>query len=133
MQKQAVPLLLPESPIIGTGIEHLIARDSGFAIVAKKAGKVVYADSQKIEILNEDEKIDLYHLSNFLPSNQKTALSHKLLVKIGDQIHADQIIADGAAISNGELAIGKNLLVAFTTWKGYNYEDAIIINEISSL
>lgn len=129
MQKQAVPLIQPDSPIVATGTEHIVARDSGFAIVARNAGKVTYADSQKIEILNENAETDVYYLDNFLPSNQKTALYHSSLVKIGDQIAKQQIIADGAAIDNGELAIGKNLLVAFTTWKGYNYEDALIISE----
>ena len=129
MQKQAVPLLKPEAPLVATGIEQLVARDSGFAIVAQQPGEVVYADSQYIEILNSQNELDRYDLYNFLPSNQKTALFHNLLVQKGDQVVANQIIADGSGIKRGELAIGKNLLVAFTTWKGYNYEDALIVSE----
>ncbi len=129
MQKQAIPLLRPEAPIVATGAEHLVARDSGFALVAKNAGQVVYADSQKIVIKTTADELDTYHLDNFLPSNQKTALHHSSLVKTGETVKAHQVIADGAAMKNGELAIGQNLLVAFTTWKGYNYEDALIISE----
>lgn len=129
MQKQAIPLLRPQAPIVGTGTEHLVARDSGFALVARNAGQVIFADSQKIIIKTENTEPDTYYLDNFLPSNQKTALHHTSLVKSGEDVKAHQVIADGAAIKNGELAIGQNLLVAFTTWKGYNYEDALIISE----
>ena len=115
MQKQAVPLIVAESPIVGTGNELAIARDSGFALVSKNAGKVVYADSSLIEIIKEDQEIESYYLTDFLASNQRSALFHNLLVKVGDTVTKNQVLADGPSIDKGELAIGKNLLVAFTT------------------
>ena len=129
MQKQAVPLINSDSPIVGTGNENLIARDSGFCLIARNSGEVIYADSEIIKIKNAQNKIDKYLPTNFLPSNQRTALFHKLLVKAGDKVEKNQIIADGSSIQNGELAIGKNVLVAFTTWRGYNFEDAVIVSD----
>ena len=129
MQKQAVPLITADSPIIATGNEVAIARDSGFALVSKTAGKVVYADSSLVQIEDEKNKIENYYLTDFLASNQRSALFHNLLVKNGDLVEKNQIIADGPSVKGGELAIGQNLLVAFTTWKGYNFEDALIISD----
>lgn len=130
MQKQAVPLVRPVAPIVGTGIEKQIAIDSGFALIAENPGKVIYADSSKISIQENDKKtIRHYHPYNFLNSNQRTALFHRVLVKKGATVIAKQILADGSSIDHGELALGQNLRVAFMTWKGYNYEDALIISD----
>lgn len=129
MQKQAVPLIEAESPIVATGNEFAIARDSGFALVSKSDGKVVYADSNLVKIEKVDQVVDSYYLTDFLASNQRSALFHNLLIKAGDEVKEKQVIADGSSINKGELAIGKNLLVAFTTWKGYNFEDALIISD----
>ena len=128
MQGQATPLIHPVSPIVGTGVEGRIARDSGLAIVAKEGGMVRYADSQRIVVESKTNTIE-YPLYNFERSNQKTALVHKALVTTGQRVKKDQILADGPSMQGGELALGQNVLVAFTTWRGYNFEDAIIISE----
>ena len=128
MQRQAVPLLVPEAPIVGTGVEHIAARDSGSTILAKANGVVEYVDAKKIIIKNAKAS-DTYYLANFERTNASTSLNHKPLVKIGDKVKAGQIIADGPSTENGELALGKNMTVAFMTFNGYNYEDAVILNE----
>ena len=128
MQGQGTPLIKASSPIVGTGTESTIASDAGLAIVAKKPGKVKYADAQRIVVESKGE-LEEYHLYNFNRSNQKTALTHNLLIKTGDRVKANQILADGPSMEKGELALGQNALVAFTTWRGYNFEDAIIISE----
>lgn len=130
MQKQAVPLINAHSPLVGTGIERLIARDSGFSILSKEEGIVEEVDSEMIKILGkESNKIITYKLYNFLPSNQQTVIFHNVLVKVGEKVKSRQIIADSCAMENGELALGNDILVAFMTWKGYNFEDALIVSD----
>ena len=164
MQRQAVPLLIPESPVVGTGIEYRAAKDSGATIVSDVEGLVLYADAKRIEIVTRPEedivatrgkviydvndpfnweayaniraskqldklvKIN-YPLIQFLRSNQDTAIIQKPLVKVGDMVSKGEVIADGPSTENGELALGRNVTVAFMTWEGYNYEDAIIMSE----
>ncbi len=128
MQRQAVPLLTCESPIVGTGVEHVAAKYSGSTVVAKADGVVEYADALKIIVKTAKAK-DTYYLANFERTNASSSLNHKPLVKKGDKIHAGQVIADGPSTQNGELALGKNMTVAFMTYNGYNYEDAVILNE----
>ena len=128
MQRQAVPLLVPEAPIVGTGVEYIAARDSGSTVLAKADGVVEYADSKKIIIKNAGAS-DTYYLANFERTNASTSLNHKPLVKAGDKVKRGQIIADGPSTDKGELALGKNMTVAFMTFNGYNYEDAVILNE----
>ena len=128
MQRQAVPLLRPESPIVGTGVEYIAARDSGSTIVAKADGVVEYADSKKIIVKNAKGK-DEYYLANFERSNAESNISHDPIVKKGDKIHRGEVIADGPSTKNGELALGRNMVVAFMTCNGYNYEDAVVLNE----
>ncbi|UCU26962.1 DNA-directed RNA polymerase subunit beta [Mycoplasma anserisalpingitidis] len=129
MQRQAVPLLQAEAPYVATGIEGDIAKYSAYNLVAKNAGEVVYVDSQKIHIKNDKGTTDKYVLRNFERSNQGTVINQIPIVKLGDKVEEGELIVDGSSFKNGELALGKNVLVAFTTWNGYNYEDAIILNE----
>ncbi|PAF46796.1 DNA-directed RNA polymerase subunit beta/beta' [Helicobacter sp. 12S02634-8] len=132
MQRQAVPLLKPDAPIVGTGIEKIIARDSWEAIKATRAGIVEKVDAKNIYVLGEDENgayIDTYALQKNLRTNQNTSFAQKPIVKIGDKVQVDQIIADGPSMDNGELALGKNIRVAFMPWNGYNFEDAIVVSE----
>ena len=128
MQRQAVPLLETEAPIVGTGVEYIAARDSGSTIVCKADGVVEYADSLKI-VVNVANGKDTYYLANFERSNASSCVNHHLLVKKGDKVHRGQVIADGPSTDKGELALGKNMTVAFMTFNGYNYEDAVILNE----
>ena len=128
MQRQAVPLLVSEAPIVGTGMECIAARDSGSTIVAKADGVVEYADGKKIIVKNAKGK-DTYYLADFERSNESTCFNHHPLVKQGDTIHRGMVIADGPSTEKGELALGKNMVVAFMTFNGYNYEDAVILNE----
>ncbi len=128
MQRQALPLLRPSIPYVGTGMEHVIAKDSGLAVVADAEGVVKRIDSQTIEV-KEKSGIHIYHLQKFERSNQATCINQVPIVKVGDKIVAGQIIADGPAMRNGELALGQNILVAYMTWNGYNYEDAIVMSE----
>ena len=128
MQRQAVPLLTTESPIVGTGVEATAARYSGSTIVCKADGVVDYADCKKIIVKTAKNK-DTYYLADFERSNAATCINHKPLVKKGDKVKMGQVIADGPSTQNGELAIGKNMIVAFMTYNGYNYEDAVILNE----
>ncbi|MFH1094397.1 MAG: DNA-directed RNA polymerase subunit beta [Candidatus Omnitrophota bacterium] len=124
MQRQAVPLLDPEAPLVGTGMEQKVAQDSGSVIIAKHPGVVKYVDATSIVIDNET-----YALKKFSRSNASTCVNQRPLVKTGQKIKKDQIIADGAATKDGELALGRNVLVAFMPWRGYNFEDAILISE----
>ncbi len=124
MQRQAVPLLQPEPPLIGTGMEARVAKDSGAVVVAKSAGTVKYVQADKIIINNTT-----YNLEKFVRSNANTCINQRPLVKVGQKVRAAQVIADGAATKNGELALGRNVLVAFMPWRGYNFEDAILISE----
>lgn len=128
MQRQAVPLLTTEAPRVGTGIEHRVAQNSGVSIVAKAAGEVEYVDAKKIIIDTKNGK-DTYYLSNFEPSNQGTCYTQRPIVEKGDKVKKDEIIADGPSTDQGELALGKNVVVAFMTYNGYNYEDAVILSE----
>ena len=131
MQRQAVPLLRPDAPIVGTGIEQVVAQDSGSSIVAKRSGIVDRVEASKIVIRVNDENdaADIYPIEKFQCSNMGTCINQKPLVNVGDIIEAGDIIADGPATNKGELALGKNLLVAFMSWNGYSYEDAIILSE----
>ncbi len=129
MQRQAVPLLKTEAPVIGTGMEPKAAVDSGVCVVAKKAGTVVSSVSDEIVIKNDDKTTDTYHLTKFLRSNQSNCYNQKPIVDKGEHVEAGQVIADGPSTSNGEMALGKNPLIAFMTWEGYNYEDAVLLSE----
>ncbi len=130
MQRQAVPLLVTDAPIVGTGMEYIAARDSGVVVLAKESGTVEYVDANRIRIRRDrDNGIDEYKLLKFKRSNQGTCINQKPIVNRGERVEAGEVIADGPATDMGEIALGKNLLVGFMTWEGYNYEDAIIINE----
>jgi DNA-directed RNA polymerase subunit beta (EC 2.7.7.6) len=129
MQRQAVPLVVAESPIVGTGIEHRIAKDSGSCIVTEKAGIVTYVDADRIEVTSDDNFVNQYRLIKFRRSNQGTVIHQKSIVRKGDRVGADQIIADGQSCDRGELALGRNVLVAFVSWEGYNFEDAILLSQ----
>jgi len=129
MQRQAVPLLKTEAPVIGTGMEPKAAVDSGVCVVAKKPGTVVSSVSDEIVIKNDDKTTETYHLTKFLRSNQSNCYNQKPIVDKGEHVEAGQVIADGPSTSNGEMALGKNPLIAFMTWEGYNYEDAVLLSE----
>ena len=130
MQRQAVPLLVTEAPIVGTGIEYKAARDSGVVLLAKNAGTVEFVDAENIRIRrDEDNGVDEYKLLKFKRSNQGTCINQRPIVSHGEQIAKGEVIADGPSTDMGEIALGKNLLIGFMTWEGYNYEDAIILNE----
>lgn len=129
MQRQAVPLLNPKAPIIGTGIEYKAAHDSGAALINKRAGEVVYVDAKRIVVKIEDGTTDEYRLTKFARSNSGTCYNQRPIVTVGDYVDAEEILADGPSMENGEMALGQNPLVAFMTWNGYNYEDAIIMSE----
>ena len=128
MQRQALPLLTTEAPFVGTGAEYIAARDSGSVVVAKADGVVSYCDGKKIVVKNAKGE-DVYYLATFERSNQGETFNHTPIVREGDKVKRGQIIADGPSTDKGELALGKNVVVAFTTFNGYNYEDAVILNE----
>ena len=135
MQRQAVPLLFPQAPLVGTGMEGLVARDSGSALFAESDGVVDQVDATRI-VVRHDEKgqdsvsaVKIYHLTKFQRSNQDTCVTQRPVVKRGDRVKQGQIIADGSSTEGGELALGRNLTVAFMVWKGYNFEDSIIISD----
>lgn len=128
MQRQALPLLTTEAPLIGTGVEYVAARDSGVCVLAKADGIVEYVDAKKIIVKNAKDK-DVYNLVTFERCNQGETANQRPIVRVGDKVHRGQIIADGQSTDLGELALGKNVVVAFTTFNGYNYEDAVILNE----
>lgn len=129
MQRQAVPLIKTEAPVIGTGLEYKAAKDSGAVVVSKRAGVVKKVSANKIVIETDDGKLDTYDVLKFVRSNHGTCYNQRPIVKVGERVEADQIIADGPSTDKGELALGKNVLVAFMPWEGYNYEDAILISE----
>ena len=129
MQRQAVPLLVTDSPIVGTGMEYKTAKDSGICVIAKNDGVVERISSDEIVIKTETGKRDKYKLIKYQRSNQSTCLNQRPIINFGDNVKAGQIIADGASTSNGELALGKNPLIGFMTWEGYNYEDAVLLSE----
>ncbi len=129
MQRQAVPLLVPESPIVGTGMEYKAARDSGVCILAKEGGVVERVSADEIQIRNDNHQIDKYKLIKFTRSNQGTCVNQRPIVNYGERVEKGDIIADGPSTSNGEIGLGRNILIGFMTWEGYNYEDAILLNE----
>ncbi len=129
MQKQAVPLLVTERPFVGTGIEYKAAVDSGVVVLAKRAGTVVSADANKIVIRAKDGDVDEYELIKFLRSNHGTCINQRPIVEVGQQVEEREVIADGPATDMGEISLGRNALIGFMTWEGYNYEDAVLINE----
>ncbi len=129
MQKQAVPLLRPENPIVATGMEYKAAVDSGVVVLAKRAGEVTYVSADYIKIRAKNGEIDEYKLIKFLRSNHGTCINQRPVVAVGQQVEEKEVIADGPATSNGEISLGRNALIGFMTWEGYNYEDAVLINE----
>ncbi len=129
MQRQAVPLLTTQAPAVGTGMEEKAAVDSGVCVLAKKAGTVTSVCSTDIEITYDDGNTENYHLIKFSRSNQSNCYNQKPIVRKGDRVEANQVIADGPSTANGELALGKNPLIGFMTWEGYNYEDAVLLSE----
>jgi DNA-directed RNA polymerase subunit beta len=138
MQRQAVPLLATEAPLVGTGMEYVAARDSGAVVVAKSSGTVISVDSSKIIVRTDEEegddssvgsRLETYYLTKYHRSNQNTCLNQKPIVREGDRIKRGEVIADGPATNQGELALGRNVLVAFMPWEGYNFEDAVIVSE----
>ena len=129
MQRQAVPLLTTEAPVVGTGMERRVAKDSGVCVVARKAGTVECAASKEIVIRNDDGTKDVYHLTKFMRSNQSNCYNQRPIVFKGEHVEMGQVIADGPSTSMGELALGKNPLIGFMTWEGYNYEDAVLLSE----
>jgi DNA-directed RNA polymerase subunit beta len=135
MQRQAVPLIVSEAPLVGTGIEGVVAKDSGVTIVAQRDGRVVDVDASRIVLSHEpdggrfDKPVTIYNLSKFVRSNQNTCFNHRPIVKKGQVVAAGQIIADGPATDQGELALGKNVTVAFMPWGGFNFEDSILVSD----
>ncbi|MBR6222399.1 MAG: DNA-directed RNA polymerase subunit beta [Lachnospiraceae bacterium] len=129
MQRQAVPLLRTEAPVVGTGMEGKAAVDSGVCIIARNAGTVVESSSKKIVVKCDDGSTDTYHVLKFSRSNQGNCMNQRPIVNKGDRVEAGEVIADGASTDNGELALGKNPLIGFMTWEGYNYEDAVLLSE----
>src|SRR5581483_10933021 len=139
MQRQAVPLLQPEAPLVGTGMEHIVARDSGAVVLARRPGVVEYVSANRIVVRAEtrskkadpvqDLPLDIYNLTKYRRSNQNTCINQRPIVSKGDRVKAGDVIADGPATDQGELALGRNVLVAFMPWGGYNFEDAILVSE----
>ena len=129
MQRQAVPLLKTESPIVGTGMEYKAACDSGVCVLAKRAGIVEKVTADHISIRTDDGQLDEYKLTKFMRSNQGTCINQRPVVEFGQRVEEREVIADGPATDNGEISLGKNALIGFMTWEGYNYEDAVLLNE----
>src|SRR5437016_10134684 len=139
MQRQAVPLLQPEAPLVGTGMEHVVARDSGAVVVAKRPGVAEYVSADRVVVRAEsrskktdpvqDLPLHLYHLTKYRRSNQNTCINQKPIVRKGQRVAVGEVIADGPGTDQGELALGRNVLVAFMPWGGYNFEDAILVSE----
>jgi len=129
MQKQAVPLMVTDSPIVGTGMEYKAACDSGVTVLCRRPGVVTFVESSKIVVKSDDGDSDVYPLIKFKRTNQGTCCNQRPIVRDGERVTAGQVIADGQATSQGEIALGKNALIGFMTWEGYNYEDAVLLNE----
>ncbi len=129
MQRQAVPLLKTESPIVGTGMEYKAGVDSGVCVLARHEGVVCSVSADEVTVTNDDGTVEEYHITKFMRSNQGTCINQVPVVERGQRIQKGQVIADGPATSNGEISLGKNALIGFMTWEGYNYEDAVLINE----
>ena len=129
MQRQAVPLLMPEAPIVGTGIEYRAAKDSGITVTAKNAGVVEKVTGDEIVVRNNKDGLDTYRLRKFKRTNGGTCINQRPVVVRGEKVNEGDLLADGPSTKNGEMALGRNVLIAFTTWEGYNYEDAVLISE----
>lgn len=129
MQRQAVPLLMPETPIVGTGIEYRAAKDSGITVTAKNAGVVEKVTGDEIAVRNDRDVLDVYKLRKFKRTNGGTCINQRPVVSRGEKVKQGELLADGPSTKNGEMALGRNVLIAFTTWEGYNYEDAVLISE----
>ncbi len=129
MQRQAVPLLMPETPIVGTGIEYRAAKDSGITVVAKNDGVVEKVTGDEITVRNKKDGLDVYKLRKFKRTNGGTCINQRPVVSRGEKVKEGELLADGPSTKNGEMALGRNVLIAFTTWEGYNYEDAVLISE----
>ena len=129
MQRQAVPLLRPDSPVVGTGVEYLAARDSGQVVVAKTAGTVTHVTGRQITVKEDDGNDRVYNMQKFVRSNQDTCINQRPIVTKGQRVEPDMIIADSSSTDQGELALGQNVLVAFMSWEGGNFEDAILLSE----
>ncbi len=130
MQRQAVPLISPEAPIVGTGMERVIARDSGWVVTAKRAGVVESVSSDRVVVANKyDGAADVYHLVKFARSNHSTCMNQRPVVQVGDKVEAGAVLADGPSMEFGEIALGRNAVVAFMPWQGYNFEDAMLLSE----
>jgi DNA-directed RNA polymerase subunit beta len=136
MQRQAVPLIRTEAPLVGTGMEVPVARDSGVTTTVRRSGVVEYVDAGRIVVKTEDtsgegigDDVDIYNLTKFTRSNQNTCINQRPVVRPGDVVTAGEVIADGPATDTGELALGQNAVVAFMPWQGYNFEDSILISE----
>jgi len=122
-------LIDPKAPYVGTGMEYQAAHDSGAAVIAQHGGKVTYADADKVEVRREDGSLDVYHVQKFRRSNSGTAYNQRTLVKVGETVEKGDFIADGPSMEKGEMALGQNPIVAYMTWEGYNFEDAVIMSE----
>ena len=129
MQRQSIPLLRPQAPFVGTGIEYRAAHDSGVACICEKGGVVEYVDGFMIKVREDDGNVRTYELNKFLRSNQGTCVNQTPIVELGERVEKDDTLADGPSMDQGELALGRNVLIGFMTWQGYNYEDAVVINE----
>jgi len=129
MQRQALPLIKPTAPLVGTGMEHIVARDSGLAVISTGEGVVSYVDSRRIVVKDSKKRTKTYQLQKFARSNQGTCINQIAVVKVGQEVKTGDILADGPAMQNGDLALGQNVTIAFMTWNGYNYEDAVIMSE----
>ena len=130
MQRQAVPLLTTQAPIVGTGMEYKAGVDSGVAVLAKDAGTVEAASADRVRLRRDsDGAVDTYKLIKFTRSNQGTCVNQRPVVEAGQHVEKGDVLADGPATDHGEIALGKNVLIGFMTWEGYNYEDAVLINE----
>jgi DNA-directed RNA polymerase subunit beta len=129
MQRQSVPLLYPEAPLVGTGLEGQTARDSGMTVLSVSCGKVIKISDAKVLVKNKNDTIFTYNLTKYQRSNQDTCINQKPIVSINEKVHTGQIIADGASTEGGELSVGQNILIAYMPWEGYNYEDAFVISE----
>lgn len=129
MQRQAVPLLHPELPLVGTGLEPIVAQDSDYLVISRHSGKIKNLSQSMISIMDQDGNIIRYKLAKYQRSNQETSMNHQSLVSLNEKVFKGQILADGAATQNGELAVGKNILIAYAMWLGYNFEDAFVVSD----
>ncbi|OGS22194.1 MAG: DNA-directed RNA polymerase subunit beta [Elusimicrobia bacterium RIFOXYA2_FULL_39_19] len=129
MQRQAVPLLCSEAPLAATGVEKRIAIDSYAVVTSEKPGEVMYVSSEEVAVFNDDKEVDIYHIKKYNRSNQNTCISYKPIVSKGDRVRKKEVIADGLCTSNGQIALGQNVLIAFMSWEGFNFEDAILVSD----